>query len=217
VRRVKICGITSQADLEIAIGAGASALGFLVGLLHPSADRLDAEAAAALILRVPPLVESVLVTHRSEPAIVSDLCARTRAGAVQLQGDFPLAAIDELRRAHPRLRILKAVHVTGPEAIETAWHAARFADAILLDSIAAGRLGGTGAVHDWSISRAIRDAVAPTTPVILAGGLRPENVRSAIERVDPFAVDVNSGVSVRPGLKDAARVQAFVREAHSTP
>jgi phosphoribosylanthranilate isomerase len=212
---VKICGITSQGDLAIALAAGANAVGFLVGLIHPSVEQLEPEQAADLIRLVPPLVTSVLVTHSSEPKRVDDFCAIARPTAVQLQGDFPLAEIAALRRAHPSLRILKAVHVTGPEAIESAALAARSADAILLDSRSPGRLGGTGQTHDWSISRAIRDRVAPA-PVILAGGLRPENVRAAIERVAPFAVDVNSGVSTRPGVKDAERVQAFVREARAT-
>jgi phosphoribosylanthranilate isomerase len=211
---VKICGITSQGDLEIALGAGTSAVGFLVGLVHPSVEQLEPEQAAELIRRVPPFVTSVLVTHSSEPKLVDDFCAIARPAALQLQGDFPLAEIAALRRAHPALRIIKAIHVTGPEAIEHAALAAPEADAILLDSRSPGRLGGTGLTHDWSISRAIRQRITPV-PLILAGGLRPENVRSAIERVAPFAVDVNSGVSVRPGVKDAARLHAFMREARA--
>jgi phosphoribosylanthranilate isomerase len=104
------------------------------------------------------------------------------------------------------------VHVDGEPAIEVAAKAARFADAVLLDTKTATRIGGTGVTHDWSISRRIRDALAPT-PVILAGGLTPANVAAAVEQVHPYAVDVNSGVSIRRGRKSAALVEAFIGAA----
>src|SRR4029079_9507656 len=111
-------------------------------------------------------------------------------------------------------RIVQVVHVTGPEAVEAAHSAAPFVDALLLDS---GRpnapvkeLGGTGRTHDWSISRTIRESVS--VPVLLAGGLRPENVAEAVSTVMPFGVDVCSGVRT-DGALDEAKVRAFVLAA----
>jgi phosphoribosylanthranilate isomerase len=112
------------------------------------------------------------------------------------------------------MAIIKAVHVEGEDSIEVARQAAPYADAILLDTRTEARLGGTGLTHDWAISRRIRDAVA-ATPVILAGGLTPGNVTGAIRQVRPYAVDVNSGVSLQRGRKSPALVEAFVRAARN--
>jgi phosphoribosylanthranilate isomerase len=117
-----------------------------------------------------------------------------------------------LRSLAPGVRLIKAIHVTGPEAVENARCFAGVADALLLDSRTADRLGGTGRTHDWTISRAVVAAVAPV-PVYLAGGLNPENVRQAIETVRPAGVDVNSGVEDAHGAKDPAKVAAFAATA----
>lgn len=209
---VKICGITSPQDVKVCLEAGADALGFLVGLAYPSEDQLSSEAAAALIRQVPPFVSTVLVTHRTALDDVRALCSHVSASILQLHGDFPLDRVPELRGAFPHLKIIKAVHVTGPESLDRAKLAADYADAILVDTRTATRLGGTGMVHDWSISRAIRESVFPK-PLILAGGLDPENVLDGIEKVRPFAVDVNTGVSQRRGVKDADRVRQFIDAA----
>jgi phosphoribosylanthranilate isomerase len=208
--RVKICGITTTADAWTATRLGADALGFLVGLLYESADQLSASAAARIIEALPPFVSGTLVTHRADLTEVRKLCREARPQVVQLHGRYPLEDIQGLREAFPSIKIIKAVHVDGEPAIEVAARAARFADAVLLDTKTATRIGGTGVTHDWSISRGIRDALAPT-PVILAGGLTPANVAAAIEQVHPYAVDVNSGVSIRRGTKSAALVEAFIQ------
>lgn len=212
VPRVKICGITTREDAWTAIRLGADALGFLVGLLHDSEDQLSAPAAGKIIEALPPFVSGTLVTHRADLTEVRALCRETRPQVVQLHGPYPLEHIQGLRDAFPSIKIVKAVHVDGEAAIEVAAEAAQFADAVLLDTKTATRIGGTGMTHDWSISRRIRDALAPA-PVILAGGLTPVNVAAAIEQVHPDAVDVNSGVSIRRGTKSAALVEAFIRAA----
>jgi phosphoribosylanthranilate isomerase len=212
--RVKICGITTQGDARAAVRAGADALGFLVGLLYPSEDQLSAEQAAEIIARLPPFVSPTLVTHRSRLAEVVELCRVARPHVLQLHGDFHLPEIPLLRRELPHLKVIKAVHVDGPAAVERAVAAAEHADAVLLDTRTATRIGGTGVTHDWGISRQVRDALGER-PVILAGGLDPENVSAAIERVLPWAVDVNSGVCVRRGQKSVERMESFVRNAKS--
>ncbi|MEJ2371808.1 MAG: phosphoribosylanthranilate isomerase, partial [Gemmatimonadales bacterium] len=117
----------------------------------------------------------------------------------------------ELREALPGVRLVQVVHVTGPEALNEAVDVSRRADALLLDSgrpdLAVKQLGGTGRVHDWEVSRAIRNAV--DVPIFLAGGLGPDNVAEAVRTVQPFAVDVCSGLRTG-GRLDEAKLRDFV-------
>ncbi|HEX4822819.1 MAG TPA: phosphoribosylanthranilate isomerase [Candidatus Polarisedimenticolaceae bacterium] len=212
--RVKVCGICRVEDALAAADAGADAVGCLVGLDRPSPEQVTAAAARALFSVLPPFVARVLVTHKTTLAEVADLVRESTATAVQLHGDFPLVAIPALREAVPFASIVKCVHVTGEEAIAAASAAARVADAILLDTKARGRIGGTGKTHDWSISARI--ALSMVKPVILAGGLNPDNVAEAIARVRPFGVDANSGTRATPGAKDHAKIRAFVANAVRT-
>lgn len=209
--RVKVCGITRVEDAIAAAEAGVDAAGCLVGLGRASADEVTPQAARAIFSVLPPFVARVLVTHRTKLAEVTDLVRETACTAVQLHGDFPLVAIAALRDAFPWLSIVKCVHVTGEEAIAAARAAARVADAVLLDTKVRGRIGGTGKTHDWSISARIVGEVA--RPVILAGGLGPDNVVEAIARVHPFGVDANSGLRAAPGVKDQAKIREFVANA----
>lgn len=215
IPRVKICGITNQEDARTAISLGADALGFLVGLIYPSVDQLTPERARELVKFLPPFVNSVLVTHQSDPEEVSFLVTAVGPHVLQLHGAFAIEEIPLLRQRFPHLKILKAVHVEGEEAIEVSREVAPHVDGILLDSRTATRLGGTGVTHDWSISRRICEALSGT-PVILAGGLRPDNVVSAIETVQPFGVDVNTGVCAEPGRKSPALLRRFIQGAKRT-
>jgi phosphoribosylanthranilate isomerase len=210
--RVKICGVCRLEDALAASQAGADAIGCLVGLDRPSPEQVTASAARAIFSVVPPFVARVLVTHKTTLGEVADLLRESGATAVQLHGDFPLVAIPALREAVPFASIIKCVHVTGDEAIAAATAGARVADAILLDTKVRGRIGGTGKTHDWSISARIVQSV--DKPVILAGGLNPENVAEAIAQVRPFGVDVNSGTRATAGIKDPAKIRAFI--AHAT-
>jgi phosphoribosylanthranilate isomerase len=216
VVRVKVCGITSREDAALAISLGVDALGFLVGLLYESEDELAPDEAGKIVDTLPPFVSATLVTHRADVATVRDLCVRVRPQTLQLHGPFPLARIPELRESFPALKIVKAVHVDGGDVAAAAAAAARHADGVLLDTKTATRIGGTGITHDWAVSRRVRDAIAPS-PVVLAGGLTPDNVARAIEQVRPHAVDVNSGVSIRRGKKSPELIAAFVRVARRAP
>jgi phosphoribosylanthranilate isomerase len=211
--RVKICGMRRVQDAEAAVLAGADAVGCLVGLDYATPDRVDPAAARVIFEALPPFVARVLVTHRTGLAEVTALMRESGATVAQLHGEFPTVAISALREALPYATIVKSVHVTGEDAIAAALSAARVADAILLDTKTRGRIGGTGKTHDWSISARI--AAESPKPVLLAGGLTPENVAEAIERVRPFAVDVNSGTRGADGFKDHAKMRAFVAAARS--
>ncbi len=212
---VKVCGIQTWEEAVAALGCGATALGFLVGLTHRAEDGIGEAEARAVVRRLPSGAEAVLVTHLPDPERAAALAASVGARTVQVHGDMALADLRRLRALlAPGARLLKAVHVTGEDALRRALDCAAEADALVLDTRTADRLGATGQTQDWSISARIVDAVAPL-PVYLAGGLRPENVAEAIARVRPAGVDVNSGVEDANGWKDLERMRAFVDRARA--
>lgn len=214
--RAKLCGIRSRRDLEVALSAGADAVGFICGVTHRSDDALSEQAARELACLTPPYVSRVLVTHLQEAAAILGLAAFLEADTIQLHGLLEHATVAEVFAKAGR-RVTKAIHVTGPEALEEAERYLDACDALHLDSRSADRLGGTGQVHDWSISRRIVELAYERAqlPVVLAGGLRPENVAKAIERTGAYAVDVNSGIEDEQGEKDSAKAAAFVATAHA--
>ncbi|HEX4953550.1 MAG TPA: phosphoribosylanthranilate isomerase [Thermoanaerobaculia bacterium] len=211
--RVKICGLTSLRDALMAASLGADALGFLVGLSYDAEDELRPDRAGSIITALPPFVTSVMVTHQVEVDQVVGLWRKVRSQSIQLHGSFPAPEIPTLRRELPGIKILKSVQVEDESSIEAAYRAAFFTDALVLDSRTPDRLVGTGTTHDWSVSRRIVEKVAPY-PVILAGGLNPENVAQAQREVSPWGLDVNTGVSEKPGVKSRGLIESFLREAN---
>jgi phosphoribosylanthranilate isomerase len=209
--RVKICGITSVEEARMAIAAGADAVGFLIGLNYRTNDEIPAETAAKVIASLPPFISSVLVTHRKETQWIAETCRKIACNTIQLHGEFPLDEIPHLRRQVPYAKVIKAVHVMDSDSDELAVQAAPWVDGILLDTKTETRIGGTGITHDWTISARIVRHV--TKPVILAGGLNPENVNAAVTTVVPYGIDVNSGVEYADGSKSSEKIQAFVRLA----
>lgn len=194
--------------------AGADAIGLICGITHVSEDALTPDEARDLARRAPPFVSTVLVTHLEDAEEILALAAHVGADTIQVHD---LVSIDTLapvfKRAQGR-RVIKAIHVLGPEAVAGALEVADVCDAVVLDSRTSDRLGGTGHTHDWSISRQVADALRDRgRAVILAGGLRPENVGDAVRAVRPFAVDVNSGVEDTRGDKVPERCSAFVSRA----
>ncbi len=208
--RVKICGITREEDLAIAVAAGADAVGFLMGV--PSSPRnLTLERAERLLRQVPIFVDSVVVTAPHNIKELVEICERLKPTAIQIHGEKHLVA-SEIRERIRDTRLIKTFYVKKASLSEIVIKDSKHFDAVLLDSFTKSQLGGTGRVHDWKLSRQIKEAVAPT-PVILAGGLKPENVKEAILTVQPYAVDVASGVELRPGVKEPEKVRAFVENA----
>jgi phosphoribosylanthranilate isomerase len=178
----------------------------------PIAESLIAEIVAS----VPGETDTFLLTSRQTAAAIVDQHRRTRVTTIQICDDLPEGALRELRFALPAVRLVQVVHVDGEGAVTRAVAVAPLVDAILLDSgnqqAAVKELGGTGRLHDWRISRRIRDAVA--VPVYLAGGLRADNVAGAIAAVDPFGLDVCSGVRTE-GRLDAVKLGAFFAAARA--
>jgi len=206
--RVKICGVTTPADAALAARLGADAVGVLVGLQHPSEDGVDPERAAGIVGALPPFVAGTLVTHRTESEEVRRLCRLVRPQVVQLHGGL-VPDVSALRRELPTVRVVACVHVDGERTLDDARRAAPHVDAIVLDTKTATRIGGTGVTHDWSISRRVREAL-PMTPIILAGGLTPDNVAEAVRVTGAPTVDVSSGVESSQGVKSVELIRAFL-------
>jgi phosphoribosylanthranilate isomerase len=211
VTRAKICGIRSDRDLELAAALGADAVGFICGTTHLSEDALSPDEARRLSRRVPPYVARVLVTHLTGSADILALADHVEADTIQVHGLVTPETTGQVFRAAAGRRVTRALHVTGPEVLDEARALLPHCHALHLDSRTEDRLGGTGLVHDWSVSAEVAQlARAAGRPVVLAGGLRPANVAAAIEAVRPSAVDVNSGVEDANGDKDPGLVAAFL-------
>lgn len=193
----------------MAIEHGASALGLVSAMPSgpgPIPETLIAEIAAT----IPPGISSFLLTCRQDAASIVDQQRRLGVNTIQLCDRLPAGAHQELRDALPGVSLVQVVHVTGPESIEEAIAVAPHVDAILLDSgnqsLAVKELGGTGRTHDWSLSRKIREAI--DVPLFLAGGLKPHNVAAAIQEVEPFGIDVCSGLRT-DGALDRRKLADF--------
>ncbi len=207
--RVKICCISSVEEAALAVRHGASAIG-LVGAMPSGPGIIDDSLIAEVAASVPPAVATFLLTSETEPEAIVDHVRRCGTNTVQIVDAVESAAYQALRRALPAVKIVQVIHVTGPEALAEAMARAPSVDALLLDS---GRpqaplreLGGTGRVHDWSLSRRIVAGVP--RPVFLAGGIRPENAAEAYRRVRPFGIDLCTGVR-RDGQLDAERLRGL--------
>jgi phosphoribosylanthranilate isomerase len=193
---VKICGITRLADAELAVECGAGALGFV---FWPDSPRfIDPESARTIIAALPPAVIPVGVFVNQSREYVNEVAAKVSLGAVQLHGDESVEYAKAMTRP-----VLKAVALA--EASEEAIDAWPLETMMLLDVHDPVRRGGTGKIVDWGRA----SSVARRRPVILAGGLTPENVGEAIGRVGPSGIDVSSGVERSPGLKDPDKLKAL--------
>lgn len=218
--RIKICGIVCQEDAIAAAEAGADALGFLAGVTHRAEDMLTLPGARNLIRSIPSGVWPVLVTHLQDAPTIIEYCRTTECRAVQIQDDIDIDVLAGLREELSGLLIIKAVLMDSPdieELIKRASSYENYVDAFVCDTVnrAEDRIGGTGQIHDWSLSRILTAAL--DKPVILAGGLNPGNVAEAVRTVGPWGVDVNTGVEKFPrsrsGRKDPQKLRAFIYNA----
>lgn len=211
--RVQIAGVSSLEEALALEKAGADALGFTVRLPEGIHDGLTEAKARSIVAALPPFITAVAITYAGSAREAVDLCRYLGVGAVQLHGEFPAGELEMLRAAMPHLKIILPVLVTGAEAVQEARVLERRVDALILDTYdpATGRRGATGKTHNWRISRQIVEAVR--APVILAGGLTPENVAEAIAVVRPWAVDVHTGVEDSDGRRNLRKMRAFIAAA----
>lgn len=201
--RVKICGVTRRQDALAAIAAGADALGLV--FYPPSPRVVDAATAAALCQQLPPLVDKVGLFVNASQQDVEQVLKQVPLSLLQFHGDETPAFCEQFGVAY-----IKAVRLAASgEARERALaaiQAHRAAAGFLIDSYQSGTPGGTGKTFDWgTIPAGIEQ------PIILAGGLNPDNVAAAIAAVNPYGVDVSSGVEAAPGIKDFGQITQFMQ------
>lgn len=193
----------------MAIEQGASAIG-LVSAMPSGPGPIPEDLIAEIAATVPPGVSSFLLTCQQDAAAIIDQQRRLRVNTIQICDRLPEGSHEELREALPGVSLVQVVHVTGPESVDEAIAVASHVDAVLLDSgnqsLAIKELGGTGRTHDWRLSRQIREAI--DVPMFLAGGLNPGNVAAAIREVQPFGIDVCSGLRTE-GRLDPQKLSAF--------
>lgn len=203
--QTKLCGLTREADLAAAVEAGADMVGFVSGVPIDTPRELSPTRAVELVERVPSSVTSVLVTMPETPEDGAELVNRVEPDAVQVHG-CSSAAVAALADRTP-VSVVAAVDATDDALHEYA----NVADALVLDATDEQGAGGTGETHDWQ--RAGTVVADLSTLVLLAGGLTPENVTRAVRTVDPFGVDVSSGVEMSGGVKDHEALRQFVERA----
>jgi phosphoribosylanthranilate isomerase len=210
ITRIKICCISSINEALIAIGAGASAIG-LVGAM-PSGPGVISDALILEISKaVPPPIGTFLLTSETSVQEIIKHHQLTLTNTIQIVDKLATGTYDDLRLALPGIKLVQVIHVLGEKSVEEAIEISTQVDAILLDSgnpdLFIKELGGTGRTHNWKLSRTICEKT--TKPVFLAGGLNQSNIIRAIEEVQPFGVDLCSGVRTN-GMLDKAKLENFV-------
>lgn len=212
---VKICCISSVNEAITAVECGASALG-LVSCMPSGPGVISDEQISGILKYVPENVSTFLLTSKITAEGIIDQHKKFNTSAIQIVDEVELNVYEKLKQSLPEVKIVQVVHVTDESSVDYAINVSQFADALLLDSGNPKKeikeLGGTGRVHNWVISRQIRESV--TIPVYLAGGLNSGNVINAIEAVEPFGVDLCSGVRT-DGKLDIIKLKEFFDKVNS--
>ena len=212
---IKICCIASVEEMQLAVAAGATALGF-VSKMPSGPGPIDEELIAAIVPHVPNGIRTFLLTSETTAAPMIAQQKRTGVNTIQLVDEVETGAHEALREALPNVSIVQVIHVVDEDSVREARAIAHRVDALLLDSgnpkLQVKELGGTGRVHDWTLSRRIREGVQ--VPVYLAGGLKSSNAAEAVAAVEPYGLDICSGVRTG-GRLDEEKLRAFVAAANS--
>lgn len=213
--RIKICCISSVPEAKMAINSGADALG-LVGNMPSGPGPIPDWLISEIVKTIHPPIASFLLTSEQSSEEIIYHVKRVDTNTVQIVDELIVGDYADIRTALPHLKIVQVIHVSDEKSIDEAVHLSSKVDALLLDSgnpkASLKTLGGTGNVHNWEISREI--VKAASVPVFLAGGLHAGNVRQAIETVQPFGVDICSGVRTE-GRLDPGKLEAFMNAVHS--
>lgn len=210
--RVKICCNESVEEAWLAIEHGAAAIG-LVSDMPSGPGVISEQVIREIAAAVPPGVSTFLLTCKQDATAIIDQQRRCGTNTIQLCDSLTTGSYQQLREAMPGIALVQVIHVTGADSVNEAIGVAAHVDAILLDSgnqkLAVKELGGTGRVHDWGISRQIRESI--NVPIFLAGGIKPVNVREAVQQVAPFAIDICTGVRT-DGKLDETKLSALFLE-----
>jgi len=196
--KVKICGMTNLKDVKVAVDGGVDAVGFIFYKKSPRSVTM--QAVRKIVLELPPFVDSVGVFVNETAEQINKIADRCNLDRVQLHGNESPAFCKKIRR-----RVIKAIRVKDIQSLK------KLSDypvsSFLLDTFSEDQYGGTGRVFDWNLAYPAKKY----GPIILAGGLTPNNVRQAIQRIQPYGVDVCSGVESQPGIKDHKKMQIFLK------
>ncbi len=214
---VKICATTNLPDAQDSVTAGADALGFIFA---PSTRGIEVDAAVEIIAALPAEIDKIGVFVNATPERVGEIAKQCGLTGIQLHGDEPADQMQEYRQAAGQRKIIKTLQarelLNSPNALDSYLRARQSVDAILLDAGSPSQRGGTGQTFDWTSAAPIVAKVRAQMPVIIAGGLNPENVAEAIRLFAPWGVDVVSGVEREMGRKDEAKLRAFVGAVRQT-
>ena len=209
--KVKICCISSISEATMAIHYGADAIG-LVGKMPSGPGPIEDELIRSITITIPPPIATFLLTSETTAEQIIAHHKRTFTNTIQLVDELPEKDYAIIKEAIPAIKLVQVIHVIDEGSVEEAIKVSAHVDAILLDSgnpkLAIKELGGTGRVHDWKLSRKIKESIK--IPLFLAGGLNATNVRQAIDEVDPYAVDVCSGVRTN-GMLDENKLKDFFK------
>ncbi len=211
--RVKICCISSEEEAKIAIRYGASALG-LVGQMPSGPGIISNDLILRIAKTIPPPIGTFLLTSETIPEKIIEHHNLTRTNTIQLVDSVLIETYQVIRESLPSIKLVQVIHVMDNKSVEEAIKISEHVDAILLDSgnpnLVIKELGGTGRTHNWKLSRKIRKSV--NIPVFLAGGLNAENVKQAIDEVEPFGLDLCNGVRTN-GKLDEKKLELFMKNA----
>ncbi len=196
--KVKICGTTSLKDAFLAVESGADAIGFIFYKMSPR--NISQKEAKEIILQLPPFIETVGVFVNETSDKINRIAEQCKLNSIQLHGEESPALCRRVKR-----KVIKAFRVKNADSLKSI--ASYDVSGFLLDSYNGGSKGGTGQVFDWNLALRVKKQ----GPVILAGGLNPYNVYTAIHRVKPYGVDVCSGVEKSPGIKDHEKIREFIK------
>lgn len=209
IPRVKICCISSVAEARLAVAYGASALG-LVGKMPSGPGVITDDLIAEIAQQVPPPISTFLLTSETSAASIIEHHQKVNTTTIQMVDALAEGTYRQIRAQLPAVKLVQVIHVIDERTVEEAIEIAQDVDALLLDSgnpnLQVKELGGTGRVHNWALSRKIRESIS--IPLFLAGGIRAENVREAIETVEPFGLDLCSSVRSN-GQLDEQKLATF--------
>ena len=213
--KVKICGIRTPEEAEKVLKYSPDAIGIIGLSPHVAKNYVEPIVARKIVNSVLSRIETFLLLNDSDYKSISSYYKEVKSSAIQLIGDIKPEDIIKLKNSLPGIKLIKVIHITSEEAVDLAktYEDCNAVNELLLDSKIGNKLGGTGKVHNWDISRRIVES--SKKPVWLAGGLNTGNLEEAIKTVRPYGVDVETGVQNPDGSKDYEEIKKFISIAHS--
>ena len=206
---VQIAGIKNTQEALECVKCGVDAIGLLVGRMHESNDFIDEEQAKEIIDNLPAFVFSVMITHLEDGDEIVRIAKYINCNTIQLHSPIKESEVEKIKKALPYVKLLRLIHISSTGEVTTDIDSIKYVDAYFLDSFnpVTNQVGGTGLTHNWDIDKRLCREL--NKPVIIAGGLNPENVKDAIKFSQPFGVDVNSGTKAKDGFRDMQKVKDF--------